>query len=189
MKPTREQAEQAVRTLIAWAGDNPDRKELLNTPKRVVKSYEEFFSGYGKTIDEHLSKNFENTGEYNDMIIVRDIMFESHCEHHMVPIIGKAFVAYIPDKKIIGLSKIPRIIDMFSKRLQIQERLVIEIAKCLDDVIKPKGVGVIIESSHQCLTIRGAYKPGSLMRTSHMLGCFREEKIRKEFLDSYSNSL
>jgi GTP cyclohydrolase I len=184
LKPTRIEAEQAVRTLIAWAGDNPDRIELLDTPKRVVDSYSEFFSGYSQVIDQKISKAFDNVNGYDDMIILREVILESYCEHHMVPIIGKASVAYIPDKKIIGLSKIARIIDIFSKRLQIQERLVMEIASAINEIIKPKGVGVMIESSHQCLSTRGAYKPGSLMKTFHMIGCFKEDKIRKEFLNS-----
>lgn len=181
-KPTREQSEEAVRTLIAWAGDNPARKELLETPRRVVDSYLEFFSGYDIKIDEQEYKTFENDYNYDDMIVLREISLQSHCEHHMVPISGKATIAYIPDQKIIGLSKIARIVDVFAKRLQIQERLVMEIAQCLNQLLKPKGVGVFIESSHQCLTIRGAYKPGSLMQTSHMMGCFKENNIREEFL-------
>lgn len=182
-KPSRKEAEQAVRTLIAWAGDNPDREELLETPGRVVESYSEFFSGYNQVIDNKISKTFNNSSGYDDMIILREISLESYCEHHLVPIIGKACIAYIPNKKIIGLSKIARIVDIFSKRLQIQERLVVEIANCIEKITDPKGVGVIIESSHQCLTTRGAYKPGSLMRTSHMIGCFKEQEIRKEFLN------
>ncbi len=182
-KPTREEAEQAVRTLIAWAGDDPNREELLETPKRVVDSYAEFFSGYHENLNKKIDKTFDNIDGYDDMIILREIAFESHCEHHMVPIIGKAKVAYIPDKKIIGLSKMARIVDVFSKRLQIQERLVVEIANCLNQIVAPKGVGVMLESSHQCLSTRGAYKPGSSMRTMHMIGCFKEDKIRKEFLN------
>ncbi len=187
IKPTREEAEQAVRTLIAWAGDNPDRQELLETPRRVVNSYKEFFAGYDAALDqEKIVKSFNNSTGYDEMIIVREISLQSHCEHHMVPIIGNAFIAYIPNKKIIGLSKIARIVDMFAKRLQIQERLVVEITNYIDKIVEPKGVGVIIESSHQCLSLRGAFKPNSLMRTSHMAGCFKEEKFRKEFLDQYS---
>ena len=182
-KVTQAMAEEAVRTLIAWAGDNPKREELLDTPKRVAESYKEYFAGYNSNPNNIEYKTFNNKDNYDEMIILRDIRFESHCEHHMVPIVGKAIVAYIPDKKIIGLSKIPRIIDIFAKRLQIQERLVIEITQTLNKIIEPKGVGVIIESSHQCLTTRGAYKPESLMQTTHMLGCFKNENIRKEFLN------
>lgn len=180
-KPTKEQAEEAVRTLISWAGDDPKRKELLETPRRVVDSYSELFSGYNVKIDEQDYKTFDNEQGYDEMVVLREIDLDSHCEHHMVPIKGKATIAYIPDKKIIGLSKIARIVDVFSKRLQIQERLVIEIAQCLDELLSPKGVGVFIESSHQCLTMRGAYKPGSLMQTSHMIGCFKQENIRRDF--------
>ncbi len=180
-KPTREEAEKAVRVLIAWAGDNPNRSELLETPKRVIDSYEEFFSGYDMQVDEQIDKTFVNMHGYDDMIILRKIDFESHCEHHMVPIIGKISVAYIPNDRVIGLSKMARIVDMYSKRLQIQERLVVEIADCINKVVKPKGVGIVIESAHHCLTTRGAYKPNSLMQTSHMIGCFKEENIRKEF--------
>ncbi|MGB4191677.1 MAG: GTP cyclohydrolase I FolE [Rickettsiales bacterium] len=182
-KITKSQAEEAVRVLISWAGDNPDREELLDTPRRVVESYQEFFKGYEINIDKSSFKTFVNKDNYDEMIILRDIRVESHCEHHMVPIIGNAIVAYIPDKKIIGLSKIPRIIDIFAKRLQIQERLVIEVAQAINKIIEPIGVGVFIESSHQCLTTRGAYKPDSLMQTMHLLGCFKQDKTRKEFLN------
>lgn len=182
-KPTREEAEKAVRTLIAWAGDNPERKELLDTPKRVVNAYNEFFSGYNVQINEKDYKTFDNSDNYDEMVVLRNIEFESHCEHHMVPIIGKAMIAYIPNKKIIGLSKIARIVDVFAKRLQIQERLVMEIAEALNSLLSPKGVGVFIESSHKCLTTRGAYKPDSLMQTTHMMGSFKEGHIRREFLE------
>ncbi len=185
IKPTREQAEEAVRTLIAWAGDNPNRKELLETPRRVVDSYLELFSGYSININEQEYKTFDNDNNYDDMIVLREIELQSHCEHHMVPIIGKVTIAYIPDQKIIGLSKIARIVDVFAKRLQIQERLVMEIAQCLNQLLKPKGVAVFIESSHKCLTMRGAYKPGSLMQTYHMLGCFKEENKRRDFFKSF----
>ena len=180
-KPTREEAEDAVRVLIAWAGDDPKRNELLETPKRVIDAYGEFFSGYNKKTEGFVVKAFENIHGYDEMVILRDINFESHCEHHMVPIIGKATVAYIPNDKVIGLSKIARIIDIFAKRLQIQERLTMEIVETIDKAINPKGVGIVIESAHHCLTTRGAYKPGSLMQTSHMIGCFKEENIRREF--------
>lgn len=185
-KPTREQAEQAVKTLIAWAGDDPSRKELLETPRRVVSSYEEFFSGYKADLkSSKLNKTFDSKG-YNEMVIVKNIFLQSFCEHHMLPIIGNAFIAYIPDEKIIGLSKIARIVDIFSRRLQIQERLVIEIAEFIDNILKPKGVGVIIESSHQCLSLRGAFKQNSLMRTLHLTGCFKEKEFKEEFLKNYS---
>lgn len=180
-KPSREQAEEAVKTLIAWAGDDPQRVELLDTPSRVIDSYSEFFSGYMKNLEEEAGKIFPNNDNYNEMIILRDIILESYCEHHLVPIIGKVHIAYIPDKKIIGLSKLARIADIFAKRLQIQERLCVEIANAINKMTEAKGVGVVIESSHQCLTTRGAYKPGSVMITSHMIGFFKEEKTRKEF--------
>ena len=185
-KPTREKAEEAVRTLISWAGDDPTRKELLETPRRVLDAYTEFFSGYNTKIDDNIDKTFDNSMEYDEMVILRDIQFESHCEHHMVPIIGKATIAYIPDKKIIGISKIARIVDVFAKRLQIQERLSKEIAETLNKILGPKGVGIIVESAHHCLTTRGVYKPGALMQTSHMIGCFKELKILEEFLKSSS---
>jgi GTP cyclohydrolase IA len=180
-RPSRDVAEEAVRTLIAWAGDDPSRKELLETPSRVARAYEEFFSGYNQTIIGEKDKSFDNSKNYDDMVILKDIDFESHCEHHMVPIIGKASIAYIPKDRVIGLSKIARIVDVFSKRLQIQERLTIEIAESISQVTNAKGVGVVIESAHHCLTTRGAFKPASLMQTSHLLGCFKEENIRKEF--------
>ncbi len=186
-KPTREEAEEAVRTLIAWAGDNPQRQELLETPRRVVDSYQEFFCGYNKKIDSKIAKTFDNINNYGEMIILKNIHFESFCEHHMQAIIGKANIAYIPDKKIIGLSKLARITDLFAKRLQIQERLVVEIAECLNQIVEPKGVGVIIESAHQCLTTRGAHKPGSVMRTCHMIGNFKDYQIRNEFFNHINN--
>lgn len=181
MKPTREEAENAVRVLIAWAGDNPKRAELIETPRRVVDAYQDFFSGYEQKLEGSTIKSFDNLHGYDEMIILRDIAIESHCEHHMVPIIGKATVAYIPSQRVIGLSKIARIVDIYAKRLQIQERLVMEIANALNEVIGPKGVAVVIESNHHCLSTRGAYKPGSLMQTSHMTGCFKQENIRQEF--------
>lgn len=180
-KPSREQAEEAVRILIAWAGDDPKRPELLETPSRVVASYAEFFSGYNKDYKQEAGKVFPNKDNYEEMIILRDIIFESYCEHHLVPIIGKAHIAYIPDKKIIGLSKLARIIDIFAKRLQIQERLTVEVANAINQVTEAKAVAVLIESSHQCLTTRGAYKPGSSMITTHMIGAFKESKMRAEF--------
>lgn len=180
-KPSREAAEEAVRTLIAWAGDDPSRKELLETPSRVVKSYEEFFSGYNQTIIGEIDKTFDNSKNYHDMVILKNIDFESYCEHHMVPIIGKATIAYIPSDRVIGLSKIARILDVYAKRLQIQERLTIEIAESINQVTNAKGVAVVIESAHHCLTTRGAYKPSSLMQTAHMTGCFNQENIKNEF--------
>lgn len=188
-KPTREEAEEAVRTLIAWAGDDPQRIELLETPRRVVDSYKEFFCGYNQKIDSKITKTFDNINNYDEMIILKNIRFESFCEHHMQTIIGEASIAYIPNKKIIGLSKLARITDIFTKRLQIQERLVVEIAECLNQIVEPKGVGVMIESSHQCLTTRGAHKPDSVMRTCHMIGNFKDVQIRNEFFNHINNNL
>lgn len=183
-KPSREEAEEAVRTLIGWAGDDPNRPELIDTPKRVVDSYAEFFSGYNQEIDQENTKTFNNNYQYEEMIILKDVIVESHCEHHMVAINGSAMVGYIPDKKIIGLSKIARVIDCFSRRLQIQERLVVEIAEYLFKLLEPKGVGVVIESSHRCLTSRGALKPGSMMQTLHLLGNFKNFEIKNQFFNN-----
>lgn len=182
-KPSREEAKEAVKTLIRWAGDNPDRPDLIETPERVVKSYEEFFRGYSMEKDIQLTKTFPNTSEYDDIILLRNIRLESYCEHHMVPIVGVACVGYIPNEKVIGLSKIGRIVDFHSKRFQMQEKLTVEIAKTLFDITEPKGVGVIIHSSHQCMTTRGVHKVGAVMTTSHMLGIMRENIHRKEFLE------
>jgi len=183
-KPSRDQAEEAVRTLIRWAGDNPARDGLQDTPRRVIDSYQELFSGYTMSLDSKICKTFPNFSAYEDMIMLKNIRLESCCEHHMSPIIGAVTIAYIPDDKIIGLSKLARIVDYHAKRLQIQERLTIEIAKTLNEIVDPCGVGVVIESSHHCMTTRGVHKPGSLMRTSHMIGCFKEKEVRKEFLDN-----
>ena len=182
-KPTRDEAEEAVRTLIRWAGDDPNREGLLETPKRVIDSYNEFFSGYETKLDEKICKLFPKKTRYDDIIMLRDIKFESFCEHHLAPISGKACVAYVPDQDIIGLSKLARIVDMFAKRLQIQERMVIEIAETLNKITKAKGVGVIIEATHNCMTSRGVCKSGAIMRTSHLIGCFREDNIRAEFIN------
>jgi GTP cyclohydrolase IA len=180
---TKEQALEAVKTLIKWAGDDPNRKELLETPERVVKSYQEFFKGYNMTLDK-VTKTFDKAKHYDDMILLKNIRIESYCEHHMVPIIGKAAVAYIPGDKIIGLSKIARVVEIYARRLQIQERLTVEIAEGLNTMLNPLGVGVVIEAAHQCLTTRGAHKPGSIMRTTHMIGVFKDKDIRREFFGS-----
>ena len=183
-KPTREQAEQAVRTLIEWAGDNPDREGLVETPKRVAKAYEQFFEGYELDPEEILTKTFEEVEGYDEMVIVKDIRLESHCEHHMVPFVGTAHVGYLPKNKVVGLSKLARLVEVFAKRLQIQEKLTAQIANAVDEVLQPKGVGVIIEASHLCVATRGIRKPESRMVTSRMLGSFRtDEGTRKEFLD------
>ncbi len=189
-KPSREEAEAAVRTLIAWAGDDPSREGLLETPKRVVKSYEEFYEGYDKDPKEILSKVFEEIEGYDEIVLVKDIPLQSHCEHHMVPIIGKAHVAYLPDQRVVGLSKLARVVDMFGKRLQTQETMTAQIADTINDVLQPKGVAVVIDAEHQCMSSRGVNKHGSSTITSRMIGVFREnQKSRMEFLNLISNKL
>jgi GTP cyclohydrolase I len=189
-KPSREEAEAAVRTLIAWAGDDPSREGLLETPKRVVKSYEEFYEGYDKDPKEILSKVFEEIEGYDEIVLVKDIPLQSHCEHHMVPIIGKAHVAYLPDQRVVGLSKLARVVDMFGKRLQTQETMTAQIADTINDVLQPKGVAVVIDAEHQCMSSRGVQKHGSSTITSRMIGVFREnQKSRMEFLNLISNKL
>ena len=184
IKPSQDEAMDAVKTLIRWAGDNPQREGLSETPKRVVKSYKDFFSGYGLDPREILSKKFKEVDGYDEMIILKNIRLESHCEHHMVPFIGNAHVGYLPRKKVVGLSKLARLVEVFSKRLQIQEKLTAQIANAIDEVLQPKGVGVIIEASHLCVATRGIHKPESRMVTSRMLGSFRNDQAtRKEFLD------
>ena len=183
-KPTREEAEAAVKTLISWAGDNPNREGLIETPKRVVKSYEEFYSGYDQDPEEILSKVFEEIEGYDEIIIVKDIRLESHCEHHMVPILGKAHVAYIPDKRVVGISKLARVVDLYAKRLQTQESMTAQIADTIDRVLKPKGVAIVIDAAHQCMSSRGVHKTETSTVTSRMLGAFRENpKSRMEFMN------
>jgi GTP cyclohydrolase I len=187
-RPSREEAEEAVRTLIRWAGDDPAREGLLGTPNRVVRSYEEFFAGYNEDPIELLGRTFDETGGYDEMVVLRDIDFMSHCEHHIVPIIGKAHIGYLPDKRVLGISKMARLVEAFARRLQIQEKLTAEIANTLDEALKPKGVAVVIEATHQCMTTRGVKKPGVTLVTSRMLGSFREdEKTRREFLTIIGN--
>ncbi len=182
-RPTREEAEKAVRTLILWAGDNPDREGLGGTPDRVVRSYEEFYAGYAQDPVEILRTTFEETEGYDEMVVLKDITFESHCEHHMVPVIGKAFVAYLPDKRVVGISKLVRVVEAYAKRLQIQEKMTAQIANAINDTLHPKGVAVVVEGEHQCMTTRGVHKPGVGMVTSTMLGAFREDaSTRREFL-------
>ena len=189
-KPTREEAEAAVKTLIAWAGDDPTREGLIETPKRVVKSYEEFYEGYDKDPKEILSKVFEEIEGYDEIVLVKDIPLQSHCEHHMVPIIGKAHVGYLPDQRVVGLSKLARVVDMFGKRLQTQETMTAQIADTINDVLQPKGVAVVIDAEHQCMSSRGVNKHGSSTITSRMIGVFREnQKSRMEFLNLISNKL
>jgi GTP cyclohydrolase I len=182
-RPSRLEAEEAVRTLIRWAGDDPDREGLVGTPDRVVRSYEEFFAGYFEDPIEMLERTFEETDGYDDMVVLKDIRLESHCEHHMVPIIGKVHIAYLPKNRVVGISKLARVMEVFAKRLQIQEKLTAQIANTLQHVLEPQGVAVVIEAAHQCMTTRGVKKPGVTMVTSKMLGCFREDPItRKEFM-------
>lgn len=181
--PTREEAEQAVRTLIRWAGDDPDREGLLGTPGRVVRSYEEFFRGYDEDPVDLLQRTFEETEGYDEMVVLRDIPFFSHCEHHIVPIVGKAHIGYLPSARVIGISKLARVVETFARRLQIQEKLTAQIANTLNDVLQPNGVAVVIEATHQCMTTRGVEKPGVSMVTSRMLGDFRDDAMtRREFL-------
>ena len=187
-RPSQAEAEEAVRTLIRWAGDDPAREGLLGTPERVVRSYLEFFSGYDSDPVEILQRTFEEIEGYDEMVVLRDIRFESHCEHHMAPIIGRAHVAYLPSSRVVGISKLARVIDVYSKRLQIQEKLTAQIANTINEVLQPKGVGVVVDASHQCMTTRGVHKPGTTMVTSHMLGHFRSDpKTRREFMAIIGN--
>jgi GTP cyclohydrolase IA len=187
-KPTRADAEKAVRTLLQWAGDDPNREGLLGTPDRVVRAYEEWFAGYGLDPVEMLKRTFEETEGYDEMVVLRDVRFESHCEHHMAAIIGKVHIAYLPDRRVIGISKLARLIDVFAKRLQIQEKMTAQIANTLSDVLLPKGVAVVIEAQHQCMTTRGIHKTGVSMVTSRMLGAFRDnQSTRREFLSIIGN--
>lgn len=183
VRPSREQAEEAVRTLLLWAGDDPDREGLLDTPKRVAGAFQDWFSGYDDDPVQYLQRTFEEVEGYDEMIVLRDIEFESHCEHHMAAIIGHAHVGYLPDNKVVGISKLARVVEAFSRRLQVQEKLTAQIANCIEEVLRPKGVGVVIEASHQCMTTRGVHKSNVSMVTSRMTGAFREDaRTRTEFL-------
>ena len=183
-RPSRAEAEDAVRVLLRWAGDDPTREGLLDTPKRVIKSYEEFFAGYQEDPAAILSRTFEETNDYDEMVLLRGIRLESYCEHHMVPIIGVAHVAYLPRNRVVGISKLARVVDVYAKRLQIQEKLTTQIADTIHEVLDPRGVAVVIESSHQCMTTRGVHKTGVTMITSRMIGAFRDNpNTRREFLD------
>ena len=182
-RPSREEAEAAVRVLLRWACDDPEREGLRDTPKRVAEAYEEFFTGYSVDPVELLARSFEETDGYDEMVVLRDIRFESHCEHHMAPIIGRAHIAYLPDKRVVGISKLARVLEAFAKRLQIQERLTAQVANSIQDVLRPKGVAVVIDATHQCMTTRGVHRPGVTMVTSHMLGAFRTDpSTRREFM-------
>ncbi|MBT3307514.1 MAG: GTP cyclohydrolase I FolE [Alphaproteobacteria bacterium] len=187
-QPSREDAEAAVRTLIRWAGDNPDREGLQDTPARVVRSYEEFFNGYDLCPNTILERTFEETDGYDEIVLLRGIRFESHCEHHMAPIIGRAHVAYLPRRRVVGISKLARLVEIFAKRLQIQEKMTAQIANTIDEVLEPRGVAVVIEAAHHCMTTRGIHKPGAIMTTSRMLGAFRNDaSTRREFLAMIGN--
>ncbi len=182
-RPSREEAEAAVRTLLRWAGDDPAREGLRGTPGRVARAFEEYFTGYGTDPVELLQRTFEEVDGYDEMVVLKDIRFESHCEHHLAPIIGRAHIAYLPNQRVVGISKLARLVEVFAKRLQIQEKMTAQIANTLADVLKPKGVGVVIEAAHQCMTTRGVHKPGVSMVTSQMLGAFRSDpSTRREFL-------
>ena len=179
----REEAEEAVRTLIRWIGDDPDREGLAGTPARVVSAFEEFFAGYEQDPVELLQRTFEEVDGYDEMVVLRDIRFESHCEHHMAPILGKAHVAYLPNQRVVGISKLARLVESYARRLQIQEKMTAQIANTIQEVLKPKGVAVVVEAAHHCMTTRGIHKPGSTMVTSRMLGGFRSDpRTRREFL-------
>ena len=183
-KPSKKEAEEAVKTLIKWAGDNPSREGLKETPKRVIKAYEEFFKGYKSKPEEILSKTFDEVEGYDEMVIVRNIKIESHCEHHMVPFIGIGHIGYIPDKRVVGISKLARIADVFAKRLQTQETMTAQIADTINEVLRPKGVAVVIDAQHQCMTTRGTHKTESSTITSRMLGLFRtNSNTRNEFMN------
>ena len=184
VKPTREEAMDAVKTMIAWAGDDPTREGLLETPKRVIKAYEEFFAGYEMDPDEILNKTLEEVAGYDEMIIIKDIRLESHCEHHMVPILGKAHLAYIPNNRVVGISKLARVVDVYGKRLQTQETMTAQIAESINRVLKPKGVAVVVDAGHQCMTTRGIHKTNATTITSQMLGVFRSDyRTRSEFMN------
>ncbi len=182
-RPSREEAEDAVRVLLRWTGDDPDRPGLVETPKRVVNAYEEYFSGYGVDPLSLLDKTFEETEGYDEMVVLKDIPFASHCEHHIAPIIGKVHIAYLPKLKVVGISKLARLVEVYSRRLQIQEKMTTQVANTLQDVLDPNGVAVVIEAAHECMTTRGINKPEVNMVTSRMLGAFRDDAAtRREFL-------
>jgi len=182
-RPRQEDAEEAVRTLIRWAGDDPQREGLLGTPDRVVRAWREFFRGYDQDPNAILKRTFEETDGYDEMIVLKDMRFESHCEHHLAPIIGRAHIAYLPHHRVVGISKLARLLDCYAKRLQIQEKMTAQIANTLQEVLQPRGVAVVVDASHQCMTTRGVHKPGTSMVTSRMLGAFRTDpSTRREFL-------
>jgi len=183
----RRDAEEAVRTLLRWSGEDPQREGLLDTPKRVVKAYEDWFSGYALDPDDYLARTFEEVEGYDELIVLRDIQFESHCEHHMAPIIGRAHVGYLPNGKVVGISKLARVVEAYARRFQVQEKMTAQIASCIQRALQPLGVGVVVEAAHECMTTRGVHKRGVSMVTSTMLGTFREDaRTRGEFLQFIS---
>lgn len=187
-RPTRDEAETAIRTLLRWAGDDPAREGLRDTPARVARAFEEWFSGYAEDPEDYLARTFEEVAGYDDMIVLKDIRFESHCEHHLAPIIGKVHVGYLPRRKVVGISKLARVVDTYARRLQVQEKMNAQIADCIQSVLQPLGVAVVIEGAHQCMTTRGVHKPGVTMVTSTMLGAFRTNPTtRREFLSMIGN--
>ena len=187
-RPSRKQAEEAIRTLLLWAGEDPGREGLVDTPKRVVSAYEDWFSGYKEDPVRYMKRTFEEVEGYDEMIVLRDIGFESHCEHHMAPIIGRAHVGYLPNNKVVGISKLARVVEAFARRFQVQEKMTAQIANCIWNVLNPKGVGVVIEATHQCMTTRGVHKSDVSMVTSQMLGSFRKDaRTRAEFLGMIDN--
>ncbi len=187
-RPSRQEAEAAVRTLLRWAGDDPTREGLMDTPGRVARAYEEFFAGYEVDPVALLERTFEETDGYDEIVLLRDIRLESHCEHHMVPIIGRAHVAYLPHRRVVGISKLARVVEAYAKRLQIQEKMTAQIANTIQQVLEPRGVAVVIEAAHQCMTTRGVHKPGVTMVTSRMLGAFRDDPTtRREVLAMIGN--
>ena len=182
-RPSKEEARDAVRTLIKWAGDDPDREGLLDTPDRVVRAYEEYYSGYRQDPVAILRKTFEETDGYDEMVVLKGVEISSHCEHHMAPIVGRVHIGYLPDRRVVGISKLARVLEIYGRRLQIQEKLTAQVAHTVQDVLQPLGVAVVIEATHQCMTTRGVHKTGVTMVTSQMLGAFRENPTtRKEFL-------
>jgi GTP cyclohydrolase IA len=187
-KPSRDEAEKAVHTLLRWAGDDPSREGLAETPARVAKAFEDWFSGYDQDPEEYLTRTFEEIEGYDDMVILRDIRFESHCEHHLAPIIGRVHVGYLPTNRVVGISKLARVVEAYARRLQVQEKMNAQIANTIEKVLQPKGVAVVIEAAHQCMTTRGVHKPGVTMVTSTMLGAFRDNSdTRREFLNIIGN--
>ncbi|MCW5684887.1 MAG: GTP cyclohydrolase I FolE [Pseudolabrys sp.] len=182
-KPSRAEVEAAVRTLIRWTGDDPEREGLQDTPARVTRAFEEYFAGYAQDPADYLARIFEEVGGYDEMVLMRGIPFESHCEHHMAPVIGRAWVGYVPDGRVVGISKLARVVDVFARRLQVQEKMTAQIADTIDKILKPKGVAVVVKATHHCMTTRGVHKPDTDLVTSRMLGCFRDNpQLRQDFM-------